>query len=52
MSCYGSDENLDNNHLMRMAGRFSRRLHACAKANEIPVVYCAPKVRQHEIAEE
>ena len=22
---YGSDENLDDNHLMRMAGRFSRR---------------------------
>jgi hypothetical protein len=23
---YGSDEHLDDNHLMRMAGRFSRRL--------------------------
>ena len=49
---YGSDEDLDNNHLMRMAGRFSRRLRAWAKANDIPVEYCAPKVRKHEIAEE
>src|SRR4029077_8306263 len=49
---YGSDEDLDNNHLMRMAGRFSRRLRAWAKANEIPVEYCAPKVRKHELAEE
>src|ERR1035441_5432282 len=49
---YGSDEDLDNNHLMRMAGRFSRRLRAWAEANGIPVEYCAPKVRKHEIAEE
>ena len=34
---YGSDEDLDDNHLMRMAGRFSRRLRAWAKANGIPV---------------
>src|SRR5258708_3047427 len=33
---YGSDENLDDNHLMRMAGRFSRRLRAWAKANNVP----------------
>ena len=31
---YGSDENLDNHHLMRMAGRFSRRLRGWAKANK------------------
>ena len=49
---HGSDENLDDTHLMRMAGRFSRRLRAWAKANQIPMVYCAPKVRKHEIAEE
>ena len=36
---YGSDENLDDNHLMRMAGRFSRRLRAWAEANKTPVVY-------------
>jgi hypothetical protein len=49
---HGSDEDLDNNHLMRMAGRFSRRLRAWAEANGIPVEYCAPKVRKQEIAEE
>ncbi len=49
---YGSDENLDDNHLMRMAGRFSRRLRAWAKANNVPVVYCAGGERKHEIAEE
>ena len=49
---YGSDENLNNNQLMRMAGRFSRRLRAWARANDIPVVYCAPGERKHEIAEE
>jgi hypothetical protein len=49
---YGSDEDLDNNHLMRMAGRFSRRLRAWAEANAVPVEYCASKVRKHEIAEE
>ncbi len=49
---YGSDENLDENHLMRMAGRFSRRLRAWAKANNVPVVYCAAGERKHEIAEE
>jgi hypothetical protein len=48
---FGSDEDLDNNHLMRMAGRFSRRLRAWAKANDIPVVYCAPGKRKHKIAE-
>jgi len=49
---YGSDEDLDDNHLMRMAGRFSRRLRAWAKANNVPVVYCAAGERKHEIAEE
>src|SRR6266568_1636631 len=50
-SLYGSDKNLDDNHLMRMAGRFSRRLRAWAKANGIPVVYCSSGERKHEIAE-
>jgi len=47
----GSDENLDNAHLMRMAGRFSRRLRAYAAANGIPVIYCARGERKHELAE-
>ena len=48
----GSDEHLDNTHLMRMAGRFSRRLRAFAKARGIPVVDCKRGERKHEIAEE
>jgi hypothetical protein len=48
----GSDEHLDNTHLMRMAGRFSRRVRAHAKAHQIPVIDCAPGERKHEIAEE
>lgn len=48
---YGSDTNLDDTHLMRMAGRFSRRLRAWAKANHITVEYCSPGQRKHELAE-
>jgi hypothetical protein len=48
----GSDDNLDNAHLMRMAGRFSRRVRAHAKAHEIPLIDCAPGERKHEVAEE
>jgi hypothetical protein len=39
---YGSDADLDDNHLIRMAGRLSRRLRAWAKANDVPVIYCSP----------
>ena len=28
---YGTDDNLDNTHLMRLAGRFSRRLYGWAE---------------------
>ena len=49
---YGSEENLDDNHLLRMAGRFSRRLRAWAKANGIPVIYCSPGEDKHKIGEE
>ena len=48
----GSDDNLNNAHLMRMAGRFSRRVRAHAKAHQIPLKDCAPGERKHEIAEE
>ena len=47
----GTDENLDNNHLMRMAGRFSRRVRAYAVAHGIPVIDCDKGERKHEIAE-
>lgn len=48
----GSDETLDNAHLMRMAGRFSRRVRGYAKSNGIPVVDCPVGERKHELAEE
>lgn len=35
---FGTDDNLDNNHLMRLAGRFSRRLRAWAVKHSIPVI--------------
>jgi hypothetical protein len=50
--CDGSDETLDNTHLMRMAGRFARRARAWASANQVPVVDCKRGERKHRIAEE
>lgn len=47
----GSDATLDTAHLMRMAGRFSRRVRAYAKANRIPIVECTVDDRKHDIAE-
>ena len=47
---YGSDDKLDDTHLMRMAGRFSRRLRAWAKENKIPVIYSPSGERKHNIA--
>ena len=34
----GSDDTLENAYLMRMAGRFSRRVRGYAKAHGIPVI--------------
>jgi hypothetical protein len=48
----GSDEQLDNAHLMRMAGRFARRVRAWARAHGIPVIDCKRGERKHQIAEE
>ena len=48
----GSDEQLDDNHLMRMAGRFARRVKAWGAANQVPVIYCKSGERKHRIAEE
>ena len=36
---HGSDDNFDNTHLMRMAGRFSRRVRAYAIAKGIPIIH-------------
>ena len=46
------DERLDNAHLMRLAGRFARRLRASAQAHGIPVIDCKAGERKHQIAEE
>jgi hypothetical protein len=48
----GSDDTLENTHLMRLAGRFSRRIRGYAKAHGIPVVDCFAGDRKHDIAEE
>jgi hypothetical protein len=48
----GSDGTLENAYLMRMAGRFSRRVRGYAKAHNIPVIDCSVGERKHNIAEE
>ncbi|MGH9157082.1 MAG: hypothetical protein ACRD1K_14860 [Acidimicrobiales bacterium] len=48
----GSEAQLDNAHLMRMAGRFSRRVRAWANAHGIPIVDCRRGERKHRIAED
>jgi hypothetical protein len=49
---FGNDDNLDNNHLMRLAGRFSRRVRGWAKSQGIPLIDCAARERKHDLAEE
>src|SRR5215469_11566742 len=49
---HDSDEQLDKTHLMRMAGRFARRVRAFAAAKKIPVIDCTSEERKHRIAEE
>ena len=46
-----SDAELDNTHLMRMAGRFARRVKAWGAANAVPVIFCTAGQRKHRIAE-
>ena len=48
----GSDATLDNAHLMRLAGRFARRIRGYGKARNIPVVNCLVGERKHDIAQE
>jgi hypothetical protein len=47
-----SDAELDNAHLMRLAGRFARRVRAWAAAHNVPVIDCTSEERKHRIAEE
>lgn len=49
---FGSDETLDDTHLMRLAARFSRRLRAWAKRHGVPFVDARRDDRKHEIAEQ
>jgi hypothetical protein len=49
---YGTDEQLDDAHLMRLAGRFSRRVHGFAKAHQLPIEECQRGERKHELAEQ
>ena len=51
-SLYGSEDKLDKEHLMRMAGRFSRRLRGWAQANGIGVIDCDRGEKKHLTAEE
>lgn len=46
----GDDDQLDNTHLMRLAGRFSRRVRGWAAKHNIAVVDCPAGQRKHEIA--
>lgn len=48
----GSDEGLATAQLMRLAGRYSKRVRAYAAAHKIPVIECDGEVRKHELAEE
>jgi hypothetical protein len=45
------DQTLDNAHLMRLAGRFARRVRAWAGAHGVPVMDCTAEDRKHRIAE-
>ena len=47
-----SDAELDNTRLVRMAGRFARRVKAWGAANGVPVIFCTARERKHRIAEE
>ena len=46
------DDQLDNTHLMRLAGRFARRVRGWAKANDVPVIDTKAGERKHLIAQE
>ena len=47
-----SDAELDDAHLIRLAGWFARRVRAWAGANGVPVIDCKAGERKHRIAEE
>ncbi|MBE7470688.1 MAG: hypothetical protein HS114_16260 [Anaerolineales bacterium] len=49
---YGSDENLDKTHLIRLSGRFHRRVKAYADKHQIPVLEGPLAERKHDVAEQ
>lgn len=49
---HGDEVNLDDTHLMRLAGRFVRRVRGWAAFNGVPVVGCGRGERKHQIASE
>jgi hypothetical protein len=49
---YGTDDQLDDTHLMRLAGRFGRRVRGFAKAQGIAVETCQRGERKHDLAEQ
>jgi hypothetical protein len=46
------DDSLDDAHLLRLAGRFARRIRGWARAHGVPVIDCAAGDRKHRIAED
>jgi len=46
---YGNDDTLDDTHLMRFAGHFSRRVKAFAAKNKISVIFCDRDDRNDEL---
>lgn len=49
---HGNDDTLNKEHLMRYASRFTRRVKAYTDKHHIPLIYCRPKERKHELAEQ
>jgi hypothetical protein len=47
----GSDATLDQDHLQRLAGRFSRRVRAYARDHGIALKNCSAGERKHRVAE-
>jgi hypothetical protein len=45
----GSDDRMNDTHLMRMAGRFARRVKAWALANGVPLIFCRTLLSRERI---